>query len=446
MCLCNLALFARRGETHSSNNCDNFSTAVHKNAMRPCSRSPPQEIINSLWQLPHYGYDLPCDSQETLSSDSSDSTDSSISAVYGDESSMISIYDEPSISPEDAIELEDSIDCRSITSRTSSTRATRGSLRAMSPLTSDGVSDRATHNMIILQRHRVACQNQKQAKIPSLYPVISSESPTHRLTKKGISKSLPYSSTISPNGRSANSATRSQLQEASRPSTQDPANSQLNESCSCCIGVLSAFEERHLGEEDKQAILHGGCHGLCGPQLSTMANGPGADEVDETGSRSSSPCIKGPYQKRARFIPPMPSSMVAPVRCGTTPAQPRFPRGRVAAQYKQPRQPLPLAERPVRRVRFDSAPLPTQSETRKANEQPITELPSCLKATPAGGTVTPSLKRYNDPTLVQAKQDSKKQNLKAAINQYAQAPGASKQKTDASNNQDKNKLSRGRKL
>jgi hypothetical protein len=108
MCLCTLALCARRGVTHSSNGYDNYSTLAQKNTIRPWSTSPPQEIITSLWQLPNYGYDQPYNSQETLSSDSSDLSDlsdSSVSAVYGDESSIISIYDEGSIYPQDAIEL-----------------------------------------------------------------------------------------------------------------------------------------------------------------------------------------------------------------------------------------------------------------------------------------------------------------------------------------------------
>jgi hypothetical protein len=414
------------------------TTTAHlpqKNTIRPWSTSPPQEIITSLWQLPNYGYDQPYNSQETLSSDSSDLSDlsdSSVSAVYGDESSIISIYDEGSIYPQDAIELEDSTDSGSINSCTSSTRATPGSLRAMSSLASDGVSNQATHNMNTLQRHRVACQNDKPAKSLSSHPVIISESSSNRPTQKGMSETLPYSSTASPLGHGTVYSS-SPFHEVANSPVHASANGQLDEARSCCIGVLSAFEERHLGEEDKEAILHGGCHGLCDSQLSTMANRPG----DETGSRNSSPCVRSPNEKRARFGSPMPSSMIAPIRSGTSPTQPRFPHRRVAAQYKQPCQPLPLDERPVRRVRFASAPTPAQPEIRKINEH-FTALSSCLKVTPGQttmpGSASSKYNTINSPTRIQAKQDHKRQK------------DASEQKTGASNGHDKDSCSRGRKL
>jgi hypothetical protein len=152
-----------------------------------------------------------------------------------------------------------------------------------------------------------------------------------------------------------------------------------------------------------------------------MANGPGDHETDKTDSGKSSPCIRGPDEKRARSIPSMPSSTIAPVRCGDTPDQPRFPHRRVAARYKQSRQPLPLAERSVRRVRFALAPLPTQQATCKVNEHP-TALRSCLKTTSTGKTTTPGLSRYNGATT------------------------SSERKTDASDSLDNIKYSRGRKL
>jgi hypothetical protein len=382
-----MSFFSRRGDTHSSDDFDNYSTLGHKNTIRPWSQSPPQEIITSLWQLPKYGYDLSNDPQETLSSTSSNSSDSSVSAVYGDEDSMISSYDDGSISPQDAIELGESSDSGSIISQTSSTRATRGSSRATSPLMSDGVPHHATHNMNTPQRHKAASKNHKLAKSLPSYPVISFESPIHKLAKKGMGKGLPHSSTISPTGRPAKFTPQSKLHRASSLLTQDLANSQLNESGSCCIGVLSAFEERYMGEEDKEAILQGGCHGLCDSQLSTIANGPGDHEADKTDSGKSSPCLKSPHEKRARFISSMPSAVIADSRRGTYSTQPRFPHRRVAAQYKQPRQPLPLV-----------------------------------------------------------KHDSKRQNFKGVINQYVLGCGASIRQTDESNSQDKNKSSRGRNL
>jgi hypothetical protein len=245
MCLCHLSFFSRRGGTHPSNDCDSFSTLAHKNSIRPWSKSPPQEIITSLWQLPQYGYDLESDSQETLRSKSSNSSASSVSALYGDESSTISSSDEGSICPQDAIELEDSTDSGSIISCTSSTRATRGSSRATSPLTSDGVSHHAIHNMNTLQRHRVACQNHKPAKSPASYPVLSSGSPTHRLTKKGMSKNFPYSSTASPLGH-GKIYPSSLFHEVADSAVHASANGQLDEARSCCIRVLSSFEERYL--------------------------------------------------------------------------------------------------------------------------------------------------------------------------------------------------------
>jgi hypothetical protein len=356
---------------------------------------------------------------------------------------MISSYDDGSISPQDAIELGESSDSGSIISETNSTRATRGSSRATSPLMSDGVSHNAAHNMNTPQRHKAARQNYNPAKSPSTNPDIISGSSLNRLKEKSMSHYLPHQSIISPTGRSSGFAAQSQHHKASSLLTQDPANSQLNESC--CVGVLSAFEESHLGEEDKKAILEGGCHGLCGSQLSTIANVPGDDKVNDSDNDSSSPYLKSPHEKRARFISSMPSAVIADSRRGTYSTQPRFPHRRVAAQYKQQRQPLPLAERPVRRVRFASAPLPTQAGSRKVNEH-STVLPPCLKTAPAGETMTSGMKRYSSTTTTPAKQDSTRQNFKGVINQYVLGLGASSRKTDESNSQEKNKSSRGRKL
>lgn len=133
-------------------------------------------------------------------------------------------------------------------------------------------------------------------------------------------------------------------------------NGQPGQSSSCCIGVLSAFEEKYLCKEDKDAIIQGGCHGLCGSQLNYAA------QLNNTASVKSSPYLRYPHDKPARFVSTIPSNITSKGRRGPTSTQPQLSRRRIAAEYKQPRQALPVAERPVRKVRFDPALPPTPSE------------------------------------------------------------------------------------
>lgn len=123
---------------------------------------------------------------------------------------------------------------------------------------------------------------------------------------------------------------------------------------SCCIEILSPFEEDFLSEADKHAILEGGCHGLCGFQVSTSVDDYGVNEGCDTDSEKSSPCPKGPYDKRARFVSPMPSFVMPNGRRGPDSSQPRFSRCHCATQYTQPRKPIKLAEHPSRRAAFHS--------------------------------------------------------------------------------------------
>lgn len=117
------------------------------------------------------------------------------------------------------------------------------------------------------------------------------------------------------------------------------------------VGVLSAFENQHLSPEDKQAIIEGGCHVLCGIQITTDINSEDDDKVEEDNeSLKSSPCVKGPYDKPARFISAMPSTIMPDDRQGPSSTMPRFSRRRCAAEYKQSREPLPLVHCPPRRI------------------------------------------------------------------------------------------------
>jgi hypothetical protein len=135
----------------------------------------------------------------------------------------------------------------------------------------------------------------------------------------------------------------------------------------CCVGILSSFEERFHSKEKKDAIIEGGWHGLCGLQVTASVDIHVVDEGHETVSQVSTPEVKGPYDKRARFISPMPSIIMPNGRRGTSSTQPHFSRRRCAVEYKQPRKPLDLAEHPSRRA----APHPNSTATHKQSRQPL---------------------------------------------------------------------------
>ncbi|KAH0346201.1 hypothetical protein KCU83_g7509, partial [Aureobasidium melanogenum] len=117
----------------------------------------------------------------------------------------------------------------------------------------------------------------------------------------------------------------------------------------CCIGVLSVFEAGFLSEEDKQAILEGGCHGLCTATI--LSNKSAAtEEASNAGSLKSSPLARDPCDRPARFISPMPTRFMPNNRRGEKSTLPRFSRRRVAAEYKRLRSPLALVEHPSRRA------------------------------------------------------------------------------------------------
>ncbi|KAK5999412.1 hypothetical protein QM012_005537 [Aureobasidium pullulans] len=105
----------------------------------------------------------------------------------------------------------------------------------------------------------------------------------------------------------------------------------------CWIGVLSAFEAEFLSREDKQAILEG---------------------ASTTESPRSSPPARGPSDRPAWFISPMPSDIMPNGRRGEQSTIPRFSDRRVAAEYKKPRSSLPLVEHPSHRIEGRLASLP----------------------------------------------------------------------------------------
>lgn len=117
----------------------------------------------------------------------------------------------------------------------------------------------------------------------------------------------------------------------------------------CCLGVLSAFEAKFLNDEDKQAIIEGGCHGLCAAQATFINNKFSNDEETDAGSLKSSPPARCPSDRPARFVSSMPSDIMPNGRRGEGSTLPRFSRRRVAAEYKRPRSFLALAEHPSRK-------------------------------------------------------------------------------------------------
>ncbi|KAH0339538.1 hypothetical protein KCU81_g7196, partial [Aureobasidium melanogenum] len=117
----------------------------------------------------------------------------------------------------------------------------------------------------------------------------------------------------------------------------------------CSIGVLSAFEEKFLSYEDKQAILEGGCHGLCVLQTTFLDDNSSANKPSRVSSIKLSPPARGPSDRPARFISPMPSNTMPNGHRGESSTLPRFSHRRVAAEYKRPRSPLALVEHPSRK-------------------------------------------------------------------------------------------------
>lgn len=121
------------------------------------------------------------------------------------------------------------------------------------------------------------------------------------------------------------------------------------------IGVLSSFEETHLSHEDKQAVIEGGCHGLCGSSVTTHVNSDNhGNHGEDNESHKSSPCVRGPFEKPARFISTMSSTTMPDGRRGPTSSLPRFSRRRCAGEYRQPRQPLSLVQRWSRKTATQS--------------------------------------------------------------------------------------------
>lgn len=114
----------------------------------------------------------------------------------------------------------------------------------------------------------------------------------------------------------------------------------------CSIGVLSAFEEKFLSDEDKQAILEGGCHGLCVLRPTFLDDNSSTNKPSRVSSIKLSPPARGPSDRPARFISSMPSDIMPNGRRGESSTLPRFSHRRVAAEYKRPRSPLTLVEHP----------------------------------------------------------------------------------------------------
>ncbi|KAG9739663.1 hypothetical protein KCU73_g9417, partial [Aureobasidium melanogenum] len=170
------------------------------------------------------------------------------------------------------------------------------------------------------------------------------------LNKTGLNKTWPTQPAASTSGSPSLNAAISFAFQSAGASPGTVRAGQSAEQHKCCIGVLSAFEAKFLNDEDKQAILEGGCHGLCSVQVTSMNNNSANKGPSRASSLKPSPPARGPSDRPARFISPMPSDIMPNGRRGEGSTLPRFSRRRVAAEYKRPRSALALVEHPSRKA------------------------------------------------------------------------------------------------
>ncbi|KAH0107442.1 hypothetical protein KCU96_g70, partial [Aureobasidium melanogenum] len=162
--------------------------------------------------------------------------------------------------------------------------------------------------------------------------------------KEDVNEPLPPRSTGLPPRTDISSRIIGTANASPKPARAD----QTGQHHRCCIGVLSAFEANLLNDEDKQAILEGGCHGLCSVQVTSTNDNSSNEGPSRASSLKSSPPARGPSDRPARFISPIPSDIIPNGRRGEGYTLPRFSRRRVAAEYKRPRPSLALVEHPSR--------------------------------------------------------------------------------------------------
>ena len=176
---------------------------------------------------------------------------------------------------------------------------------------------------------------------------VNSKISANACKKSSANKPSPHELNMDTAHDSPNIVSKSNFSEEGRSVVHSNHTNELRKSHACCIGVLSAFEEAHLGQEEKKAIIEGGCHGLCSLKITTKVRSETYEQLDEDKeSPKSLSCVKGPCEKPARFTSAMPSAIMPNGRRGSISTAARFPRRRRAAQYQQPRQPLPLVQRP----------------------------------------------------------------------------------------------------
>jgi hypothetical protein len=443
MCLFQLLRISYRRGKHSHGPVENITTGDHGTTFRRCSISPRQENVTSLSQLACFGSGPLCASHSTSTSCSDDSSTSTLYSCSDSNSTL----DHDTIYSEDAFEWNDNLDSASFVSQASSTLTVCGSVNHMSLPSAVKVSDCSGSNSAAQDSTRVMAPHRKDEAIK--HTVRMSASQGRRSTIKGckVAKSIS-------DGLTAGSASTS---------VRALHNGQSGRSHNCYIGVLSAFGEEHLCKEDKEAIIQGGCHGLCSTRHSIPVNVQYTELVNGTGSAKISPCIKNPHDKSARFVSTMPSNITSNGRRGPTSTQPRFSRRRIAAEYKQPRQALPVAERPVRKVRFDPALPPTPSEIADMKpSQPIhsqqTGNFTQLRTTPTLAPQTSPMQQGSSINLAplyidnksrsftfEAKQESDKNTEETALKHGTQQQGAPKPEKDSLNEKGKkNRVRRGK--
>jgi hypothetical protein len=346
MCLCSLICTAgQREHPHA-----NFSTAVQRHWSPTWSLSSRQESNPSLSSLLDYGSIRASSSQDSIPSTSRHNATSLSHKLPSGKAK--GTYQ--SLSEHDT-GYDASLDTGSVASSASSVYAVHGSVSG------------ASRNKVCKQSLRLSTSNKaaehyrrrKQARVRSSRTATNTENHVNEGKGQGASKPSTHPTAVSPAGASSTLTATTPVLSPARTQQSVIHDKPVGKHHSCCVGVLSQFEERFLSEADKHAILEGGCHGLCGLQITASVDNRVIDKGHETASQKSSPCVKGPFDKRARFVSPMPSDIMPNGRRGPDSSQPRFSRRRCAAQYQQPRQPLALAEHPSCRAAHDTIPTGT---------------------------------------------------------------------------------------
>jgi hypothetical protein len=236
MCLFQLLRISYRPSKHSHDSFDNIKSSTFDTGFRSCSRSPRQQSFTSLSQLSDF------DSTRSYGSRSSTMSWPRDSTLYGGSNDDFTSEDD-AIYPEEAFECDDVPDSASLMSQANSTLTVCDSV-------SHGNEDRYDLSPSF-GVHGSARADLAQRKAEAIeHSTCMGTAQRRRSTTKGcrVAESSP-------------SVSKAKLEDAqlgsdksTSTSVQALHNGQPGQSPGCCIGVLSAFEEKHLCKEDNEAI------------------------------------------------------------------------------------------------------------------------------------------------------------------------------------------------